>query len=355
MTAEIVLLDAGVLRECLTQLYAGYGCKDKEASAVADHLVTADLSGHPSHGSGLTPLYVAGIQRGSLVPNRSAEPVPTKGDFLLFDGQSGFGQAIGLQVCDSVLERVEGRGIAVFGLRNVHHLGRLGAYGEYLAERAVISATFTNVVSRPMVAAFNGRGAVLGTNPICICIPRAVGPPVLLDFATSTIAVGKARVAFESGKPVPEGTLIDGDGRPTCNPGVMYPQPGEPQGALTPMAAHKGGGLNLICELLAACIAGATMDAEHEPGAIINSMVGMAFSAASADGAARALEAAIANYAASPMQAGHQMHLPGGPEVESRLQLERTGLPIPRATWEAIVGLAGSRGIAEARMRRAER
>ena len=355
MTAEFALLDAGALRECLTQIYAGYGCKDKEARAVADHLVAADLSGHPSHGSGLTPLYIAGIESGTLVPNRAAEPVPSKSDFLLFDGRSGFGQAVGLQVCDSVAEQVEGRGVAVFGLRNVHHLGRLGAYGEYLAGRDVISVTFANVVSRPLVAAFNGRAAVLGTNPICICIPRAVGQPVLLDFATSTIAVGKVRVALESGKPVPEGTLIDGDGRPTCNPGVMYPQPGEPQGALTPMAAHKGSGLNLICELLAACIAGATMNAVHEPGAILNNMVGMAFAAGCADGAAKALEEAIDHYVASPMQAGHRMHLPGGPEAESRMRLEKTGLPIPRPTWEAIVGLAGSRGISEAKMRRAER
>ncbi len=352
---EIVHLDAVKLRECLAQLYNRAGCLQDEARAVADHLVAADLAGHPSHGSGLTPLYLAGIDRKTLIPNRTAEPVPTKGDFLLFDGQSGFGQSVGLQVCDAVAKQVDARGVAIFGLRNVHHLGRLGAYGEYLAQRGVISATFTNVASRPMVAAFNGRTAVLGTNPVCICIPRTDGPPVLLDFATSTIAVGKVRVALERGESTPAGALIDGNGRPTCNPAVMYPPPGDPPGALMPMAAHKGGGLNLICELLAACIAGATMDAEYGEGVILNNMVGMAFAAGSTEGAAKAIEAAISYYSASPMLEGHQLHLPGGPEIQSRAQLETEGIPMPRATWAKIVDLALAQGITEAEMRRAER
>lgn len=353
--AAMVRLDAGRLTAALAALYAACGSAPAEAAAVAEHLVMADLSGHPSHGSGLTPLYLAGIGRGTLVPNRLAERVATGGDFLLFDGRNGFGQSVGLQLCDAVAAQVATRGVAVFGLRNVHHLGRLGHYGEYLAARGVISATFTNVASRPMVAPYRGLGAVLGTNPVCVAIPRPGRAPVLLDFATSTIAIGKVRVALEAGREVPEGTLIDAAGRPTRDPAVMYPPAGQPQGALVAMAGHKGAGLNLVCELLAAAIAGATMQVRYDPGMIMNNMVGMAFAAGTAEGAGAALEAAITHYAASPVQEGAELLLPGDAEYASRARLGAEGRPMAAATWEAIVRAGLDRGLDEGMLRGAER
>ena len=354
MSKAMIKLNPDLLIEVLTGLYLVYGSSDGEARAVAQHLVMADMSGHPSHGSGLTPLYLAGIEHGTLVPNRTAKRVSATGDFLLFDGANGYGQAVGLQVCDAVERQVKKRGVAVFGLRNVHHLGRLGDYAEYLADRGIISATFTNVASRPMVSSFRGSGPVLGTNPICIGIPRQDAASILLDFATSAIAIGKVRVALESGKQAPEGALIDGEGRPTRDPSVMYPEPGQKQGALVPMAAHKGAGLNLICELLAACINGATMDVKYVQGMIMNNMVGMAFSENVTGGTAASLEAAVLNYAASPMQEGQTLKLPGDAEYESRENLRLAGVPMPEATWDAIVKLGVAKGMAEADLRVAE-
>ncbi len=43
-------------------------------------------------------------------------------------------------------------------------------------------------------------------------------PALLLDMATTTIAAGKARVAYNKGVPVPEGCLIDAAGKPTNDP-----------------------------------------------------------------------------------------------------------------------------------------
>ena len=348
MTRPIVRLDADRLTEVLASLYEACGCSPTEARIVSAHLVGADLAGHPSHGTGLTPLYLAGIGKRTLIPNRTARRIETKGDFLLFDGERGFGQAIGLQVCDAVATMVEQRGCAVFGVRNAHHMGRIGTYGEYLAERGLISATFTNVASRPMVSAFHGRAALLGTNPVCICIPRPNRDPILLDFATSTIAIGKVRVALENGRPVPEGTLIDRDGNPTTDPSAMYPQDGGPSGALTPMGGYKGAGLNLICELLSAAINGATMAETHGAGVILNNMVGMAFPADATEGASSAVEAALEHFLATPMLDDGSPVLPGEPETRSRKALREAGLAMPEQTWEAIVGLGAGMGISVA-------
>lgn len=355
MPGAVLRLDPGRLTEVLTRLYAAHGCATDEAATVARHLVMADLSGHGSHGSGLTPLYLGLMRQGSLVPNRRAERVPLAGDFLLFDGGFGFGQAVGLQVCDAVAAQVAARGVAVFGLRNVHHLGRLGEYGEYLARRGIVSATFTNVASRPMVAPFRGTTAVLGTNPVCIALPRPAADPVLLDFATATIAVGKVRVALESGAEVLDGALIDADGQPTRDPAVMYPPPGGRQGALVAMAGHKGAGLNLVCELFAACIDGAIIATLADPGPVVNSMVGMAFAGGTTAGAAAALEAAVRHYRTAPTRDGRPVLLPGDVEYATRAELRRLGLPMPAATWAAIAALAAEAGVGAATLRAAER
>lgn len=347
MTTRIVHLHPERLTDVLRALFTAHGSSDQEADDISQHLVEADLAGHPSHGSGLTPNYVAGVMRGSIKVNRRAERIATKGSFLLFNGDGGFGQSVGLQVTDTVADAVAKRGTAVFGLRNVHHLGRIGTYGERLAAASAISALFVNVASRPMVAPFRGRTARLGTNPVCITIPRPASAPVVLDFATSTIAIGKVRVAMESGKPVPAGTLIDSAGNPTTDPAVMY---ADPPGALTPMAGHKGAGLNIICELLAACIGGAIMKEDHEQGVILNNMVGMAFAAGTVSGAEAALEEAIAYFRASPTFDGEIAGLPGDVERESRVRHLKSGVPMPAATWEKIVELALSAGLARQKL-----
>ena len=63
----------------------------------------------------------------------------------------------------------------------------------------------------------------MSTNPVCIGVPVADGrPPLILDFATSIVAEGKAQVALDGGAPLPAGSLISGDGELTADPTVLY-------------------------------------------------------------------------------------------------------------------------------------
>ena len=75
--------------------------------------------------------------------------------------------------------------------------------------------------------------------------------PVILDMATSAIALGKVRVAGLKGEDVPPGCLFDAEGRPTNDPGVIASG-----GSLGPFGGHKGSGLAYICELLGGALAG---------------------------------------------------------------------------------------------------
>ena len=113
------------------------------------------------------------------------------------DGGFGFGQVIGREACDMAIERVRQTGVVCLGVRNAHHLGRIGHYGERCAEAGLVSVHFVNVVGHePQVSPFAGRERRMTTNPFCVAIPRgAEQAPLVLDMATSAIALGKVRVA----------------------------------------------------------------------------------------------------------------------------------------------------------------
>jgi uncharacterized oxidoreductase len=348
-----VHLQAPRLKKLLADLFTAYGCSAAEAVAVGEHLVEADMRGHPSHGVGLVPIYVSNLANGEVVANQVVQRVPLDSDFMLFDGQRGFGQSVGIQVVKEIIARTAANGSAIFGLRNVHHLGRIGDYGERLAGAGIASVMFVNTVSRPIVAPYGGSEARMGTNPVCITIPRPASAPVVLDFATSAMAVGKCRVAIENEQNVPPGHLLDAAGNPTTDPRVLYEQP---QGALLAMGGHKGSGLNLICELLSASISGLTMpDARPKSGSAINNLVGMAFRVPVVPEADEHLEAALEYFVTTrPGPDVQAVLLPGDPETRTYEQHASAGIPLASESWEKIVRIGTQAGLAREDMEAAQ-
>ena len=113
---------------------------------------------------------------------------------------SGFGQVVGREATDLAIERVKETGVVCVGLRNAHHLGRIGAYGERCGRAGLVSVHFVNVVGHePQVSPWGGRERRMTTNPFCCVVPRDGDEPVVLDMATSAIALGKVRVAHMKG------------------------------------------------------------------------------------------------------------------------------------------------------------
>ena len=68
------------------------------------------------------------------------------------------------------------------------------------------------------VAPYGGCKPILPTNPYCIGIPGGKRGPVVLDFATSKIAGGWVYAARSAGARLPEGVLIDPEGRLSTDP-----------------------------------------------------------------------------------------------------------------------------------------
>lgn len=301
----------------------------------------------------MIPAYVEGILAEQLIPDATAKVVQDKGPFLLVDGQSGFGHVVAEQAMELAIERAKVSHFAVLSLRNSFHLGRLGDWGAMAAEAGFICILYANVQSsRPIVAPFGGSDARFVTNPYCTAIPATdKNPMFLLDMATSTIAMGKARVADLSGNKVSEGCVIDADGNPTTDPSVMFE---EPSGSLTTFGAHKGFGLALLGDILGGSFSGGgAYHPEREvPSRILNNMMAILIDP-NVFGMAKAFGTDMDKYAdwvkASPPAPGVEaVQLPGDPERQEAEDRRANGIFVDEGTQNQLIETAKLSGVPQA-------
>ncbi len=320
------------------------------AAKVAARLVSANLTGHDSHGVGMIPAYVDGILARQLMPEGKARIVQDKGPFVLVDGEQGFGHIVAEQAMEFAIERARASHFAVLSLRNSFHLGRLGDWGAMAAEAGFICIIYANVQSsRPLVAPFGGSDARFVTNPYCTAIPATEKHPMfLLDMATSTIAMGKARVADLSGKQLPEGSVIDAKGNPTSDPSVMFNDAG---GSLTTFGQHKGFGLALLGDILGGSFSGggAYLPEREVAANITNNMMAILIDP-DVFGTAEAFGIDVDKYSnwvkASPPAPGFDaVQFPGDPERRSARDRKANGIFVDAGTLAQLKAAAQSAGV----------
>ncbi|MFG5777785.1 malate/lactate/ureidoglycolate dehydrogenase [Comamonas sp. J-3] len=336
---------APVLREQVARILMASGSAPAEAEQVAANLVLANLSGHDSHGVGMLPRYVDAVAEGGLKPNAAVTVNMDIGTMLALDGQYGYGQVVGVQAMELAISRARQHGSCIMTLAHAHHLGRIGHFAEMATAQGLVALHFVNVLSRPVVAPWGGGDGRFGTNPCCIGVPLPGGAPFLLDFATSRVAQGKMRVAYNKGESVPDGYLIDEHGAPTNNPGVVVvPQPDTGLfGALMTFGEHKGYGMAMACELLGGALSGG--GTWHRPAdnarTVLNGMLTILIDPAKLGTQARFEQEATAFVdwlRQSPAGAGFDgVQIAGEPERAARVARERDGIVLDDTTLGEIV------------------
>ncbi len=326
------------------------GSEDGEAEQVADHLVRANLAGHDSHGVGMLPAYVRLLHAGLLVPNQTSETVLDAGALLVIDARRGYGQRMAADAVRRAIARAKEVGACVLAFRNSSHIGRIGTYAELAAAEGCAFTAFVNVADHHDVQATWGAAEPrLGTNPFCAAVPGADGPAVMLDMATTTIAAGKARVAYNKGVPVADGCLIDADGNPTNDPTGFIR---DHTGALRAFGTHKGSGLAVMCEIMASAVAGGQGAFHEAKGGILNSMLATVIDlsklgdAGKIAGDIQAVKAHVKS--ARPAPGFDDVLTPGEPERRYAAKRMVDGIEVDDTTWRDIRAAAESIGISGA-------
>lgn len=346
-----MLIAANTLTQFVTVLFTSAGVTAENSAIVASHLVDANLKGHDSHGVGMIPHYIRNLRAKSMSPNAEIKVLKDNGAILLIDGCAGFGQVVGAQATKLALERVKDTGIVCVGLRNAHHLGRIGSYGEQCGNAGYVSIHFVNEVGHaPQVSPWGGRGRRMSTNPFCCVVPRPGTTPIVLDMATSAMARGRVRMAHMKDEPVADGALVDSEGLPTTDARVMFEAP---FGALSPFGQHKGYGLALMCELLGGALVGHwTAQTEGRPNnTIINNMLMFVIDPDAFGGRAAfdAEAAAMIEYlrSTSPAKGFDKVRVPGERGLESSAARSAAGVPIDDNSWAGILRAARHVGLSQ--------
>jgi len=330
------LLPPGPLADFATGYVAAMGAPDAVAREVAEHLVAADLAGVASHGTMRLAQYYEWAREGMFDPGGAASI--TARDPLIVDGGNGFGIAPMRLMIDEAVAHARETGIAAGAVVNTGHTGRIGTYAETAAEAGCLAIILGGGSGRywRQVAPYGGAKAMLPTNPYAIGVPGGAHGPVVLDFATSAAAGGKVYGAHYAGAALPEGLIIDAEGRPSTDPGDYIAG-----GALLAMGGPKGYGMALVAELIGAALLGPLRSGMNWLAVVVDlARFG------DGQGYRAAAEALLADLRACPPAPGHdRVEIPG--ERERRLVAQRRvdGIPMPHRTLDRINGYAAALGL----------
>jgi uncharacterized oxidoreductase len=343
------------LRALASLIVGRMGSNAQETEDVTDHLVRANLAGHDSHGIGMLPTYVRLLQDGHLVPNQTPNVTLDAGALLAIDARRGFGQHMAAEAVRRAITRARELGACVLALRNASHIGRIGTYGELATRAGCAFTAFVNVADgRDLQAPWACAEPRLGTNPFCTAVPGPEGATLLLDMATTTIAAGKARVAFNKGVSVADDCLIDEAGHPTNDPAGFIR---DRTGALLSFGRHKGSGLAVMCEIMAGAVGGGQRADQQGKGGILNSMLATVIDLSRLGEPKTVMEhveATKAHIRTARVAPGFDaILLPGEPERRASRERTETGVPVDPMTWKEIRESAAKLGITDAEIDRA--
>jgi LDH2 family malate/lactate/ureidoglycolate dehydrogenase len=336
--------DAADLRSALEQVYRAKGVPKDDAETIARHQVGANLVGHDSHGVIMTTRYVAQVDDGELVVDAPLVREEESATTAVLNGNWGFGFVQLERAMDLAIEKAREMGTAGVTIRYQGHVGRLGAYAERAAKQGMIAMITADSGRGPKsVAPFGGRSRRLGTNPICFAVPSDLDGTVILDMATSAVAVGKLNVARSRHQEIPLGWIVDKDGNNSTDPNAYYD--GGAILALGGDQAHKGFGLSFIVEVLCGLLTGlgygVAKDGRHNDGNFIGLFDVSKFR--DRDQFNVDVHEFVDYIKASPRAVGvDEIFYPGEMEYRTSLQRGENGIDVEDDTWTALTSLMKS-------------
>jgi len=359
----MVTIKADKMSAFVSDIFAKAGTSRAEADRIGKYLVTANLTGHDSHGVQRVPRYLQWMREGIFVADRVVKVVTETPVYAVVDGLHGFGQTVAPQAVQIGIDKCRAMGLSMVALRNAGHIGRVGDWAEMAAAAGFVSVHFVNAAGSSLVAPYGGIDRRFSTAPYCVGVPRPGDTPLVLDFATSVVAEGKVLNASFGGKKIPDDALVGPDGKMSHDPHVLYGPytPSGPrdykkgEGAIRAFGDHKGSGLAFMCELLGGSLTGT--GATEEGRRFANGMLSFYVDPARIDPDGF-FPADVVKYtkhvkSARPVVPGGEVLVPGEPELRMRAERGKNGLPLPDDTWNAIVEAAKAVGIDDARIKAA--
>lgn len=347
------------LREFSTRVFLHCGVSQEDAAQAADVLLSADLRGIDSHGVARLHTYFDLLSEGRINSRPQIKLLRSTPSTATVDGDNGLGLVVGPHANRVAMDLAEKAGSGWVSVCNTNHFGIAGYYVLKAVERDLIGWAMTN--STKLVAPVWGAEPMLGTNPIAIAFPAKQEPPIVIDMATSAVALGKIEIALRKGIPISSGWGVDQHGESTTNPDDIIKG-----GALLPLGsdrkhgAHKGYCLAMMVDILSAVLSGANWGPFTVPFALRNEIptrsvgkgIGHFFGAMRIDGFIDADEfkTQIDDYirvfrATKPAPGTNGPLIPGDPERQAEQVRREKGIPLLLAVVEDLQDISKKTGV----------
>lgn len=345
----MTLVDASRVQAFIAQALGSVGMRERDAADVAALMTRADLLGADGHGIFRLPQYLRRIRAGGINLQPTIHIEHERAATAVIHGDNAMGHLVVKQATELAIAKAKTQGIGWVGCKMSNHAGPASLYAGMVADAGMVGIYFA-VGSANHMAPWGGIELLLSTNPVAIAVPLRDQPSVVLDMATTVAAYGKVKIKAQKNEPMPEGWMIDQQGRPLTDPKLAA------QGLLLPIGGYKGYGLSLMIGLLAGTLNGAAMgreviDFNKDDRSVTNTGQAIAAIDISAFGdkddfldAAQALVAELQDSKTLP--GVDRVRVPGQASAACFKQRSQEGIPFSDELLSVLDGVARDCGIA---------
>ncbi|HTO46212.1 MAG TPA: Ldh family oxidoreductase [Burkholderiales bacterium] len=242
MRAKLSILD---LQRWSTAVLVAGGMQHAHGAAAASLIVRSDIRGRATHGVARLGSYVEMMNQGLLNPRPRMSHDERHGA-IVFEADGALGHVAAPEIIALGIAALRTQGNVLVVVREIGHLGSLGIHALAAAEAGAFC--LVGQQAPPVMAMPGFTRAALGNNPIAFACPMPNGDPLVFDMACSEAARGHILLAARERRAIPEGWAVDEAGEPTTDPQRAL------RGALLPAGGHKGMGIAMMVEVLAAAL-----------------------------------------------------------------------------------------------------
>ena len=250
--AEVKRVSVPQLEAFIARALQAVGIGAEHARSISELMARADIQGSDGHGVFRLPQYVRRIKGGAVNVKPDIRVVREAAGMGLVDGDNGMGHLVMRFATEKAIAKAKNAGVAWVGVRSSNHAGPASLYASMPLEHDMIGL-YLAVGNANHLPPWGGIDMLLSTNPIAVGVPAGDELNVVLDMATTVAAYGKVKTKAQRGETMPEGWMMDREGRPLTDPRRSN------EGFLLPIGGYKGYGLALIFGLLAGTLNAAAM------------------------------------------------------------------------------------------------
>jgi LDH2 family malate/lactate/ureidoglycolate dehydrogenase len=336
------------LRKLYEALVGHLGAPQDEAANFADALVQADLRGFDGQGILLVNYhYLQSLRAGEVKPGSKTRIVKETPAMAVLDGGGGLGQVIGTKAMQLAVAKAKNLGVGVVSVRNSNDWGMTSYYSMKALEQDCVGIAMA-IYNAPRVAPWGGRDPIFGTNPFSYAIPAKRHYPIVFDISTAASSQSRIYEAMLQGRKIPEGLILDSNGRPTTDPHVLFPDISTNTGAVLLTFGHRGYGLMTMVELLTGPLSGMGLSVDAEgPGKLGQFVMAIDIDQFTPiDAFKEKVDRLIDSIKSCRLAEGFkEIHLPGEIEWLNERSRKKEGIEVPRRVWEEVTGIAEELGI----------